>query len=145
MKKIVVGIGNDILGDDRTGLLVIEKLRDEELDVETDCFISHGLDVVQRILGYDVAVIVDSTNNIPPGEVIVLRDYELNGTMYSPHTLDIKTSIEILKRLGEKLPKIYFVLVGVEKIDYCEEISLSAMKGIYRAKEVVKSLILEVA
>lgn len=141
MRKIVVGIGNDILGDDGVGLLVIDMLREEGIEADLESFVSHGIDVAQKIVEYDMAILVDASERVPAGEVLVTKNYELRGNIYSPHTLDICTSIELLRKLGKKIPEIYFVLVGVEKIEYRDEISSRAFEGAKKAKEIIRKLL----
>ena len=141
MKKIIVGIGNDIMGDDSVALRVIDALEKMNIDAELDKIFSHGMDVAQRIIGYDYAVIVDSSTEIPPGTVAIVDENFAPMNFDSPHTLSIRASLEILRKVGEKIPKIKIVLVGVENIEFSEEISENAKKGLEKAVNIVKEMI----
>jgi hydrogenase maturation protease len=68
---IVVGIGNPLLKDDRAGIEVVEALKARNSKVNTAILYSCGVDVLNTILGYDEAVIVDTCQmGIAPGTVL---------------------------------------------------------------------------
>jgi hydrogenase maturation protease len=68
---IVVGIGNPLLKDDRAGIEVVEALKARNSKVNTAILHSCGVDILNTILGYDEAVIVDACQmGIAPGTVL---------------------------------------------------------------------------
>jgi hydrogenase maturation protease len=70
---IVVGIGNPLLKDDRAGIEVVEALIARHSKVSTAILYSGGREVVDTIIGYDEAVIVDACQmGLPPGTVLEL-------------------------------------------------------------------------
>jgi hydrogenase maturation protease len=70
---IVVGIGNPLLKDDRAGIEVVEALKARNWRVNTAILYSGGLDILDTIMGYDEAVIVDACQiGLPPGTVMEL-------------------------------------------------------------------------
>ncbi|HID65956.1 MAG TPA: hydrogenase maturation protease [Aquificaceae bacterium] len=58
MKVIVVGIGNPIMGDDSVGIRVVEELK-KEVEVDTAILTTTTFEVLDKIMGYDKAIIVD--------------------------------------------------------------------------------------
>ena len=67
---IVVGIGNPLLKDDRAGIEVVEALKACNSKVSTAVLYSGGHEVVDTIIGYEEAVIVDACQmGLPPGTV----------------------------------------------------------------------------
>ena len=71
---IVVGIGNPLLKDDRAGIEVVEALKARNSKVNTAILHSCGVDILNTILGYDEAVIVDACQmGIAPGTVLELE------------------------------------------------------------------------
>jgi len=68
---IVVGIGNPLLKDDRAGIEVVEALKARNSNLNTAILYSCGVDVLNTIMGYDEAVIVDACQmGVPPGTVL---------------------------------------------------------------------------
>ena len=65
MKKLVVGIGNPLLGDDSIGMRVAK-----ELESEFEVKIITPSALIETIVGYDMVVIVDAISGVgKPGEV----------------------------------------------------------------------------
>ncbi len=68
---IVVGIGNPLLKDDRAGIEVVEALKARNPKLNTAILYSCSVDVLNIIMGYDEAVIVDACQmGVPPGTVM---------------------------------------------------------------------------
>lgn len=75
---IVVGIGNPLLKDNRAGIEVVEALKACNASVETATLPKVGIDVLETILGYDQAVIVDvCQTGMPPGTVLEMTPEEM--------------------------------------------------------------------
>ena len=71
--RIVVGIGNPLLKDDRAGIEVVEALKARNSKLNTAVLPSFGIDVLSAIMGYEEAVIVDTCQmGIAPGTVLEL-------------------------------------------------------------------------
>lgn len=68
---IVVGIGNPMLKDDRVGLEVVQTLETLNVPVDTAELYSVGFDVLDTIMGYESAVIVDACQMGYPACTIV--------------------------------------------------------------------------
>ena len=125
MKKIVLGIGNPIIGDDGVGFRVIEKLQADppQGDITlTACDVS-GLAILDLIVDYDEALIVDAiqTTNGTPGEIyrLEVNDFRVTKHTISPHDVDLPTALEIGKILKLKLPQ-KFSIIAIEIPDAYE-------------------------
>lgn len=67
MKTIIIGLGNPILGDDSVGWRVAELVRQfiersgsPHPDLEVDCLALGGISLMERMVGYDRAIIIDA-------------------------------------------------------------------------------------
>jgi len=118
MKTIVLGIGNLILGDDGVGVHVANEIKKHINlpNVTVDEAITGGMNLLDLILGYDKAIIIDAvkSENSENGEVkrILLSDF---ATIHScnPHDVSLSEAIEMAKKLGEdRIPKD-IVIIGI--------------------------------
>lgn len=145
MKTIVLGLGNYILSDDAIGLILVEKISSmvKAPDIEFQTSEKVGFNLIELLKGYDRAVIVDSilTGKNPPGTIIEYSINELPGSprLRCPHDVDFKTSIELAKKSGIKMPDEILIL-GIEIIDnlhFKQELSPELDKNL---GSIVKSL-----
>ena len=118
MKTIILGIGNPILSDDGVGVHVANELKKQiqNPNITIDDAITGGMNLLDLILGYDKAIIVDAvkTKDGVNGEVkrIPLGNF---STMHScnPHDVSLIEAIELAKKMGEdRIPK-EIVVIGV--------------------------------
>jgi len=118
MKTIVLGVGNQILGDDGVGIHVTNELKKyiNDPSIIIDDAVTGGMNLLELILGYDKAIIVDAvkTKDGENGEVkrIPLGNF---STMHScnPHDVSLIEAIEMAKKMGEdRIPK-EIVVIGV--------------------------------
>lgn len=120
MKTIILGVGNLILGDDGVGIHVVNELKKQiqspNPNLTIDEAITGGMNLLELILGYDKAIIVDAvrTKNGKNGEVkrIPLNDF---STVHScnPHDLSLIEAVEMAKKMGEnQIPK-EIIIIGV--------------------------------
>lgn len=145
MKVIVIGIGNPFLKDDSVGLRVAEEVG-KKLRVDVDFLTNTDFDVINKILGYDVAIIVDAIKKFSNvGNVHVLsvddlfKGYRFSGT----HSIDLATSIKIgYEIFHDEMPKhLKIVAIEVEDINFGYDCSEEVKKAIPRAVEVIRDLI----
>ena len=130
MRTLVLGLGNDLYGDDAAGLEVVRRLRHEaaagrrlfcdakKTDFE-ECALS-GLALLDVITGYDALLIVDTIKKPKPrtGQVRLLEARDLRALPGpSPHYISVPQTIEIGKRLGLRVPsRIKVVAVEAKNI-----------------------------
>ena len=126
MKTIILGIGNPILGDDGVGVHVANELKKQiqNPSITIDEAITGGMNLLDLILGYDKAIIIDAvkTKDGENGEVkrIPLGNF---STMHScnPHDVSLIEAIEMAKKMGEdRIPKEIIVIGIMMKEIPCE-------------------------
>ena len=124
MRTVVVGVGNPILGDDGVGIHVARELKGK-VDVDVREAYTGGLNLLDLIIGYDRAVLVDAVylDGMRAGEVKALSLDDLESAHSSnPHDATLMEAIEVSKRMGEgRIPRD-IVLVGI-RIDPVNDFS----------------------
>ena len=139
-QTLVVGLGNPLLGDDGVGWRVAERLQAslaarqpaltgamDPLSVEVDCLALGGLSLMERLIGYHRAIIIDviATHKNPPGTVTCISLEDLPGLPAghtgSAHDTSLTTAIEVGRLMGAELPG-EIMLVAVEA-ETCYDVS----------------------
>lgn len=118
---IVLGLGNPLLGDDGVGWRLVDLVRTalERLGVDVDAADRGGLALMERLVGYDRALLVDavSTGQRPPGSMLACRLEDLPdpaaGHLHSAHDTTLQSALELGRHLGLRLPQVLEV-VAVE-------------------------------
>jgi len=119
---LVLGLGNPILGDDGVGISVVREIRKTWKGhpcVECVEASLGGIVLLDLIAGFDRVVVIDAKvtgDANPPGFVYELAPEDLGDAVrpYASHVLDLQTTIELGKRLGQKMPS--FVKIFAVKI-----------------------------
>jgi hydrogenase maturation protease len=118
MKTLILGLGNDLFGDDGVGLHVIrrlEELRSQGYGTEFDrpgvefleCSLT-GLKLLDVIEGYDRVILIDTIKRSHPetGKITLLREKDLRHIPGpSPHYVSIPQALEIGRHSGIQVPE----------------------------------------
>jgi hydrogenase maturation protease len=122
MKTLVLGLGNPILGDDGVGLRVAAEVKHTVTrpDVDVVEIELGGLNLLEVLIGYDRAIIIDAiqTRAGKPGQVHRLDERSLAASHHanSTHGIDFKGVIDLGRKLGMDLPH-EFVIFAIEVRD----------------------------
>jgi hydrogenase maturation protease len=151
--RIVIGLGNPILGDDGFGWVVAEQVQQvasmQARAVDIECFSLGGLSLMERLGDYDDAILIDAIHlgQSPIGSlhVIPLADIPDNmaGHLSSSHDTTLKTAIQVGRSLGAHLPE-RITIVGVEtsnSFDFCEELSAPVKASVPAAVQIILNLL----
>jgi len=118
MKTIVIGVGNPILQDDGVGIHVANQLRQHvnHPDVTFDEALTGGMNLLDLILGYDKAILIDAINikNAKNGDVkrLLLSDFpSLHSN--NPHDVSFLEALKLAESLGEKRIPNEIVIIGI--------------------------------
>ncbi|MFO8133851.1 MAG: hydrogenase maturation protease, partial [Thermoplasmatota archaeon] len=142
MATIVLGVGNPICGDDAVGLHVVRALPDRirDADVIVEEALTGGLPLVERLVGYEHAVIVDSIRDSEAdiGEVRRLTPDAFTAVSDShPHGVDFGTALEYLEKIGGEVPDIVVVGVVIGDCELAEQLSPAVAAAVPRAVDMV--------
>jgi hydrogenase maturation protease len=151
MNKVVLGIGNPIIGDDGVAFHVIEALQADPPpgDVTFTGADVSGLAILDLITGYDEVIIVDAiqTVNGEPGDIyrLELNDFRVTKHTISPHDVDLPTALELGKILKIKLPvKISIVAIEIpEAYEFSTKLSNRVADAVPAAVKMVRSILAE--
>jgi len=117
----VLGLGNDLLGDDGVGLeaarVATSTPRHPAIEVVASSV--GGLGLLEELEGCDAAVVVDSirTGEAPEGRVLVMRPEDLpyGPRLRGAHDADLAAALELGRRSGRSMPgRVFVVAVEVE-------------------------------
>jgi hydrogenase maturation protease len=148
---LVIGLGNPILGDDGVGWSVARCVAEQlsgNKHVEVDCLAVGGLSLMERMLGYERVILVDSieTGEHPIGTVSVLELGELAnpdlGHSTSAHDASLTTALAAAQAMGAQVPE-RVVIVGIEArvgLDFTETLSPPVSAAVRPACQTVVEL-----
>ena len=146
MKVLVIGLGSPVLTDDSGGLKVAQEVRRQlkpgsQVTVDED--VRGGLQLMERLTGYDRAIIVDAIlTGAAPGTIHQLRVDDIpTQRSASQHDVNLPTALELGRQLGVHLPaSADILLVGIEADDiltFSEECTPPVAAAVPRAVDVV--------
>jgi hydrogenase maturation protease len=111
---LVLGLGNDILGDDAVGLLAARRLRASlPAPVEVLESAGVGLDLLDVLEGYDRALILDAiaTGRHPAGTVLEFGAADFQKVVApSPHFAGLPELLQMARQLAIPFPETISVL-----------------------------------
>jgi hydrogenase maturation protease len=134
---LVVGLGNPILGDDGVGWVVAReveaRLEESGYSVEVDCLALGGLSLMERMIGYQRVILIDSLNTgqRPQGSVVTFTLEDLvdltHGHASAAHDASLKTALEMGRKMKVILPAdkdVHVVAIEARHVyDFKEELS----------------------
>jgi hydrogenase maturation protease len=133
MRSLIIGLGNPIMGDDAVGCKTAQAVQARVkaagfVDVEVDQFFRGGIALMERMLGYDRVLIIDSITGTgrQPGEIALLGIDDLPSlNTYSPHDGSLKNALEFARTIGEPVPeRVDILAVEIEpKFEFSDELS----------------------
>jgi hydrogenase maturation protease len=159
---LVIGLGNPILGDDGVGWRVAEAVG-RSIDhqpssspqgpggsaVEVDCLAIGGLSLMERMIGYPRAILIDAINSHtqPDGTISIFPLEALpnraTGHLFSAHDTTLQNAIAVGRAMGADLPgEVMVVAVEAENVyDFGEELSPAVSAAVPRAVQAVLGLL----
>ena len=166
-KILVIGLGNPILGDDGIGWHVVQAIQARlhtendathekhslqkllasitEGSLEFDCLSLGGLALMERLVGYTHALIIDAitTQNYSAGEVCCFPLQELPrlamGHLASAHDTSLQNALQMGEMMGAELPfEIVIVAIEAQAVyDFSEQLSEPVAAAIPKASQIV--------
>jgi hydrogenase maturation protease len=111
MSTIVIGLGNPVLTDDSVGMHAVREIS-ARLQGQTDVVVrelcSGGLDLMEAMVGYECAIVVDAafTGQMDPGTVFATNPASLcrSRNTTSNHNASLEIALELGALAGLPLP-----------------------------------------
>lgn len=118
-KPLIIGLGNELLGDDGIGIAAARKLRADNTvyaDI-VDCNLS-GVSLLDVLSGYSKVIIIDAvrTKKHAVGDLVELNVDDFRSIpSVSPHHTGLPELMDISRKLGIEFPdKIRIIAVEIE-------------------------------
>ncbi len=162
MKTLVIGLGNPILGDDGVGWRVAEEIAKNTInrpfastldrtEVEIDCVSLGGLNLMERLTGYERVILIDAihTGQKPIGTVsrFLLNDIPdlAAGHSASAHDTSLRTALNVGRSMNVPLPNdeaVIVVAIEAENVyDFTEKLSPQVDSAVPVAVDTVLELL----
>ena len=130
MKTLIIGVGNEVLGDDAAGIviarLLYEKVKSEDIDFQEACLA--GWRCIDFLKGYDKIIIIDALydKNKPVGvccKIDIPSHIPLN--VQSSHSTGFFEALELARQSGAvSLDKIaLYGIIARNIFEFSEQIS----------------------
>ena len=147
MKRLILGIGNSIMGDDGVGIYVARMVRDRVqsgASLQIKELGASGFKLVEEMLGYDEVVIVDSyaAEDTDAGQIREFGPEDFEDTLHasSPHGANFATALELYKNYQpDRIPKsIRIFTVGIRPTDsFGETLSDRVQEAALKLTEII--------
>ncbi len=145
-RTAVIGVGNDLMGDDAIGPHIVRELIKRKVLPEEVLLIDEGrggMRLVHHIKDIDRVIIIDAADiGKDPGEYVVFRPEEvesikdLSGT--NIHEWDLLKMLELSKMLGECPEEVLILAIQPKDLKLGEEISTELLE---RVGEYIKEVL----
>lgn len=149
-QTLVIGLGNPLVSDDSVGLRVAQAVR-ARLAHRRDVVVTEdywgGLRLMERMIGFDRAIVIDAIcTGAPPGTIHILTtDAVATQRSASVHDVNLPTALAFGRQAGAHLPADPDVaLVGIEAqdvVNFGEQCTPAVAAVIPRAVEEVVRLL----
>ena len=150
-RVLVIGLGNPILGDDGVGWRVAEEVKKQlppNPPVDVDCLSLGGISLMERLIGYGRAILIDAfALEEPVGSILILKLGDLpNYSAFhatSEHDISLQTAIELGKSMGAQLPNdITVVGIATKRVcDFSKSLSPPVSEAVPQAAKFVLDLL----
>jgi hydrogenase maturation protease len=144
---VVVGIGNPYLQDDRAGVVVIERLEQENLACRTEVVYTVGFEVMDKIRGCERAIIVDACMlGNEPGSILEVGVDDIFSThaLINSHAITLGTTLKTgYLCFPEEMPAdIRILLIEVKEIkEFTQQMSPEVEAAVEIVVERIKGLV----
>lgn len=152
MKTILIGLGNPILGDDGVGWKVVEEATRQlppDVSAGIECLSLGGIGLMERLIGYDRAIIVDSfiAEKEEIGSILIrklddLPDYSAYH-ITSAHDTSLQNALRLGREMGAYLPEEVIVIgIAIQTIrEFGEELSPPVAEAAPKAARMALELL----
>ncbi len=122
-KRLIIGIGNPLLQDDRAGIEIIERLEARgDMDCDLLDLYTVGFEVIDSVKGRDEVIIVDACKlGYQPGEIVEVQieDIFTNAHLTNSHAVTLGTTLKMGYEVFEdEMPeKLTILLIEIDKVE----------------------------
>ncbi len=143
-KRIVIGIGNHLMGDDAFGLIVVQRLKERYPDSSVE-FIEGGtlgLDLLRHFERAEHLVLVDALDvGAEAGKVFLFDQEELAKFFHdrplSIHDVKLPELLRVAKGMGVQPPRVSIVACQIKQVEQGIELSPEVSSALEEAEALV--------
>jgi hydrogenase maturation protease len=146
-KCIVVGIGSPYVQDDRVGVVIVEMLEKEGLPCKTEVIYTVGFEVLDKIRGYERAIIVDACmlGNVP-GSILELTvdDFFSTFALVNSQAITLGTTLKTGRLcFPDEMPEdIRIILIEVKEIkEFTQQMSAEVEATVGTVVDRIRTLV----
>ena len=145
MALVILGLGNDLLGDDGIGLLAAQALLAcEGPGVSVRTSVQSGLYLLEHVQGFDDAIVVDSVAGNVPGALRELRGADFRDvSVPSAHYVGLPEALALARASGLSVPARLRIF-GVE-IDIAQRIGAAPSAAVVAALPQIVAAVVQAA
>jgi hydrogenase maturation protease len=150
-RVFVLGLGNPILGDDGVGWRVAEEIKKQlppDLPVDVDCLSLGGMSLMEHLIGYDRAILIDALAlEEPVGSILMLKldDLPNYSAFHIANARDtsLQTAIKLGRSMGAQLPDdVTVVGIATKHVsDFSNTLSPPVSEAVPQAAKFVLDLL----
>ncbi len=148
-KKIVIGIGNPLRGDDAFGYVVVNEFiakHGEAQNEEVDCFHMQqlGLELLPYFEDCETLIFVDASVKVEEG--VVKTELIEPGTMIDnpvSHFFDPETLLSSTFALYQRHPKTYLISVGAKDFEIREGLTAPIEAAVPEVLKEIEDILFE--
>lgn len=156
MKTIIIGLGNPILGDDGVGWKVVQEVSQQlpsHISVGMECLSVGGIGLMEHLIGYDRAIIVDSfvADAEDRGSILIRKLNDLpNYSAFhitNAHDTSLQNAIQMGREMGAQLPvEVIVIGIAIQPIsEFGETLSPPVTEAVAPAAHIVLNYLKEPA
>ena len=153
MKTLILGLGNPLLGDDGAGWRVADEIarrlpksqETSEVSLEVDYSAGGGLSLMERLIGYDAAILIDAID-LKRGPIGSVYQFDLDelpnqfaGHIASSHETNLQTALQVGRACGAALPgRVSVIAIESPHVyEFSEELTSPVAAAVPRALDLV--------
>ncbi|MCL2457293.1 MAG: hydrogenase maturation protease [Desulfobulbus sp.] len=146
-KCVVIGIGNPYLQDDRAGVVVAEQLERDGLACQIEVVHTVGLEVMDKVQGFERAIIVDACKlGNAPGSIleVTMDDIFTTHALVNSHAITLGTTLKTgYVCFPEEMPsEIRILLIEVKEIkEFTQQMSPEVERAVAEVVERIKGMV----
>lgn len=144
---VVIGIGNPYLQDDRAGVVVVEQLERDGLPCQTEVVYTVGFEVMDKIRGFERAIIVDACKlGNAPGSIleVTVDDIFTTHALVNSHAITLGSTLKTgYACFPEEMPAdIRILLIEAKEItEFTQQMSPEVERAAAEVVERIKALV----
>ena len=146
---LIIGIGNEFRGDDAAGRLVVNRLKEDDLQpgVETIEISGEGASLMESWTGYEMVILIDAVSTGGEAGRIYFFDAKSETIpaeffSYSTHAFSVAEAVEMARALDRLPPQIWIYGIEGESFGVGKKVSDAVLKAVDEVAGRIRGILL---